>query len=377
MGIYDSDSAVVTDLSNTMDVQATRDLDTTFSRYIPDWTKWHGMYREIPELQAVIDKLALWIAGKGIVAKEKNKKQILKNLKGWGKDTARDIAINLIRTCAICGDSFASIPKNKRGELTNMKPLGPGTIEILCDNKGILDHYEQCQYKLNGITATPFTKGAERTVLERWEPEEMFHLSWNRLADENHGIPVPEKLEKIILMRKTAQEVMDKTIARNGKPIMIIEADTDDENKMKELKTKYENLINKGEAMVVSKDVAKLIQVAAQLNIDIITAWLYYLEKYFIMSEGVPEVILGSIASRDTEGASKILYLGFEQVVLSRQLWFEEQWEAQIGFEIELPDPPSLDPLILQNAQKSGFSGSGTGDANQGTKNINPAGENK
>jgi hypothetical protein len=125
-------------------------------------------------------------------------------------------------------------------------------------------------------------------------------ISWNRIADENHGTPIPEKLEKIILMRKTAHEIMDKVVRRAGMPLIIIKVDTDDTTKMNTIKTKYKDMVDKGEAMVVPNETAELMQIAINLNIDIIDAWLYYLQKYFLISEGVPEVILGAISSKDS-----------------------------------------------------------------------------
>ena len=84
MGIYDISSSSVTEVSKTEANQSTTQQDTSFTAYTPNWAKWHGMYREIPELQAIIDRVALWIAGKGIETKEE------KNKKAWNGINGRE-----------------------------------------------------------------------------------------------------------------------------------------------------------------------------------------------------------------------------------------------------------------------------------------------
>ena len=37
--------------------------DTTTNNYISDWTKWHGIYRSIPEARSTIDVECFWIVG--------------------------------------------------------------------------------------------------------------------------------------------------------------------------------------------------------------------------------------------------------------------------------------------------------------------------
>jgi hypothetical protein len=362
MGLYDISSATTTNLTTTLTDISVDEQDTEISTYTPSWAKWHGYYRKVPELQAVIDKVAEWACGRGIKAKDASKQKQLDKIRGFGKDTAQSIARNLIRTGKTAGDCFAEILKNNRGELVNLKPLNPGTIRIVADNKGIILRYEQISQKYSGAGGLP------PKILATWAPDEIFHLPWNRIADEIHGISTIEKLETAILMIQEAESVMKKIIRRNAKPIVVIEADTDDAAKMAELKTKYASLIENDEAMIVSREAVKLLDFTSKLAIDPLP-WMNYLIKKFIVAEGVPEVVLGSINAGDTEGASKILMLGFEQVVKTIQLFFEEQWAAQIGWEIDLPEPPSINPLVLTDSRKSGQGNSPT--------DINPTGQNK
>jgi hypothetical protein len=370
MGLYDTSSVTTTTLDTDLTAISIDSQDTQYSVYTPEWQKWHGMYREVGRLQAIIDKVAVWSAGKGIKAKDKNKQKILDNLRGNGKDTSRDIAINQIRTSDICGDSFAEIIRNKRGELINLKPLSPGSIQIINDSKGMLVGYNLTILKAGAdgktqeIKIVPNAEGSAPT----FAPDEIFALPRMRIADENHGIGVIERIEDIILKKKEAMNIMQKIVRRNAKPIVIIEADTDDTVKMASLKTKYKDLIEKDEAMIVPKDSIKLLDFASKLNIDFMP-WLTYLDKEFLIAEGVPEVILGAISTKDTESASKIVFTAWGQVVKDKQNWFEEQWKAQIGFEIELPEPPNMEEMVGMDVRKAG--------AGNKITDVSATGENK
>lgn len=350
MGIYDSESITNTNLSNTLTINSIMPKDTDFSSYTPDWQKWHGYYRETAKIKAIIDKLADWTAGNGITAKEPKKQKIIDNITGFGKDTIGEIAINLLKTEDICGDSFAHIITNNRKELINLKPLSAGSLKIVTDKYSILHHYEQIETRIN-----PDTKQPETIKLRDFQPEEIFHLT-TRIGDENHGISKIESLEDTILFIREIREVQRKTVNRIATPLVLIEADTDNEAKMLNIKLKYEQLISKGEAQVVPKGSIDYKDFSAKQNIDLLPI-LEELESKIILIGGVPEVILGVIKSKDTEGASKILYLAYEQTIKKKKKKFEEAWKSQIGFEIELGEPPSIDPLILTDMRKGGTSG--------------------
>lgn len=347
MGLFDISSATTTNLNSELTEVSVDSVDTTIARWTPEWAKWHGHYRSVGRLQAVIDKVALWTAGKGLKAKEPSRQKQLDQIRGNGKDTIRDIAINMIRTSDICGASFAEIIKNKRAELTNLKILSPGAMEVLSDEKGMLTGFEQVQYK-SGADGK-----MQKIILNHWSIEEIFYLPRMRIGDEIGGIGVIERIEDIILKKKEAQEIYQKIVRRNAKPIVIIEADTDDTTKMTALKVKYKDLIENDEAMIVPKDSIKLLDFASKLGIDPLP-WLTYLDKEFLIAEGVPEVILGAISTKDTESASKIVFVAWGQVINDKQDWFESQWKAQLGFEIELPEPPNMEEMVGADVKKEG-----------------------
>ncbi len=341
MGTNSIDNASNTTLTATENFEIEVDSqvqDEPGNTYSCDWSKWWGYYTTIPELQAVINKKAIWSVGKGFKADEKTAK-ILGKIKGNGKDTFNSIIYNLICQYTIGGDGYAEIIRNKRGELINIKPLSPGTMEIESGRNGMIKGYNQILY--DGKTIS-------------FKPEEIFHLSWNRIGDECHGRSTIEKIERIILMRNEAMEDMKIVFHRYVSPLCVWELDTDNSTEIASFKTKITTTYKDKEVLVIPKDSAKLERygIPQYSTLDPLP-WIHTLNQYFIMAEGVPEVILGY--GRDTtEASSKILYLAFQQVIEQNQLFLEEQIKAQLGLDVEFEFPESLGSDLTGDNSKDG-----------------------
>ncbi len=178
-----------TDFSNqgtefSVESQDTDGATITETFFIPDFPKWHGIYRKISELRSVINKFGSWTFGRGIEGKDKKK---LEFIRGTGKESPRSVLKNQWRTALICGDSFAHIVRSKIfKKKTNLKPLNPGKVAIVANAEGIIIGYEQ-------------NLGDGNTI--RYDVDEIYHLSYERIADEIHGIPFPEALETLINSR--------------------------------------------------------------------------------------------------------------------------------------------------------------------------------
>ena len=169
--------------------------ETESITYICDWTKWHGLYRRIPELRSNIDTECRWIIGKEIKFKNKVTKDASKKIKGKGKETLRQILYNILRVSKLCGDAFAWCPRDKAGRIKNIKILDSGTIEIRADKYGIVQEYAQVAIKGNGgyHTISSGVKG-QKITLETFKPKEILHIRNEAICDEIHGIPEAEKL---------------------------------------------------------------------------------------------------------------------------------------------------------------------------------------
>ena len=155
-----------------------------------EYAQYLGYYKTIPELAAVIDAKATWTVGKGFKA-DPDTTFILDSIKGNGKDTFNTILENMARTKEIGGDAYAEIIRNEDNELINLKPLDPETMRHVVNQKGILIRFEQVS-KLSQSKPKIF------------QPEDIFHLSRNRVADEIHGQSIIERLTEIILMKNQA-----------------------------------------------------------------------------------------------------------------------------------------------------------------------------
>lgn len=314
-------------------------------RYTPEWSKWFGYYKVIPELQSVINKKATWTVGKGYQADSKTKK-LLDRIRGNGKDTFDDIMWNMVVAYTTGGDAFAEIIRNKRGELINLKPINPGSITIISDDSGIITRYEQ--------TVLPMAEeGAVRkTKILKFQPKEIFHLPWQRLGDEPHGRSTIEKLQDIIDARNEAMKDIRIVFHRYVKPLLVSEVDTDDEAEISAYKTKVDKAVENMENLIIPKGTATMerISIPQYSTLDPLP-YIRVLQQFFIISEGVPEVILGY--GRDTtEASSKILYLAFQQNIEHNQLFLEKQIKTQLKLDVNFEFPAKLDPHMEEDVRK-------------------------
>lgn len=331
-------SADYTDMTNVVDKIAvsTAEQDAPGGSYTPEWSKWFGFYKVIPELAATIDKKALWTIGKGFEADAETKK-VLDKIRGCGKDTFNTILYNGCRVYTIGGDFLAEIVKDG-DTLVNLKPLAPGSISILSNSKGMITGYEQ------NVLAT-----GEKINLD---VEKVFHLPWNRLGDEVHGISTIQKIEEIISSRNEAFADLRIVFHRYVKPLLLAEADTDDPTEIAALKAKLDKAVLYGENLIIPKGSVAISRTSIpQYSTLDPMPWINMLTRYFLVAEGVPEVILG-YGKDTTEASSKILYLAWQQVVEHNQQFIEEQIKAQLGLDIELNFPADIAPEVQTDVRK-------------------------
>lgn len=303
------------------------------------FSAWLGYYKKIPELRMAIDALARWTIGKGFKASEFTELALM-GIIGHGKDSFNSILENMFRTMHIAGDSFAEIIRDEDGYLINLKSLDPSTIKIVYTKKGIIKRYEQ--------TSKSDTKAIPKT----FTPEQIFHLSRNRTADEIHGISLVEAVEEIILMRNEAMTDYKKLLHRNIYPARIWHLDTDDENRINAFISKVQSMKNKGEDIFVPKGavIPELAAVPPNATLNPLP-WIQLLNGYFFQACGVPQIIVGG-SQEYTEATAKIAYLAFEQTIEEEQLYVEEQVLNQLNLVIELEFPASLENEILAAAKK-------------------------
>ena len=339
--------------------------DSPGQRYYPNWNKWFGIYKVIPDIHAVIDNLATWTVGRGYKSDSKTKIK-LDRIKGSGVDSFNSIAKNQIRTALIGGDSFAEIVRNKRAEIRNLKPINPGSMVVLSNDKGIITGYEQIT-----LYKDETNRLQKRTV--KFEPEEIFHLAWNRLTDEPHGRSMMEALETVIDMKNEAMKDLRIVFHRYVKPLIITAIDSDDESEISAFKTKLDNAVKNMENLIIPRDTVKMerMSIPQYSSLDPLP-WLQALQEYFIGAGGVPEVVLG-YGRETTEASAKILYLAFQQTVEDIQLWIEEQLRLQIKVKVEFEFPEDIGPEMAMDIQKERNMNNLNDDGKAGVKPISPA----
>lgn len=292
-----------------------------------NWSKYLGYYKNIPELKIAIDTKANWVLGNGYLADEWTQ-IILDRIRGTGKDTFNSILENLERTCYIGEDAYAEIIRDDDDLMINLKPLDPGSIVVVHNSKGMILRYEQAS--------------KNKQPNKKFQPEDLFVLSHNRMADEVHGTSVIAGVENIILMRNEAMTDWKRVLHRNIDPLWIFHLDTDDTTKIAAFKTKMDSARGNGENMYIPKGavVPELVTTSANASLNPIT-WINQLNDYFFQAVGIPQIIVGN-AKEFTDASGKIVYLAFEQRIKGRQKYVEEQLAQQLNVVVNLVFPATL-----------------------------------
>ena len=341
---------VPSDLSNTLtdfsvDTAVTDGpTEQKETEYINDkWSEQFGYYTDekVPEITAVIDAKATWTVGKGYQA-DPSTSLILDSIDGFGADTFNTIIENMIRVMEIGGDAFAEIIRDENENLVNIKPLDPGVMTIISNRQGIITKYKQT------------TKINNKNQEKRFEPEKILHFSRNRVADEIHGRGIIQKLKLVIDMKNEAMEDMRTLMHRHVIPRWKFKLKTDDPTEIAAYKSKQDTATGAGENIYEPFDVSEseLIAVAPNATLSPL-AWIESLDAKFYEEANVPKIILGG-GGGFTEAAVKIAYLAFQQNTEQRQLYVEEQIGLQLGLEINLEFPASLENELLSDNQKDG-----------------------
>jgi len=298
----------------------------------PDWSKYLGYYKEIPELKQAIDSLAMWTAGKGWTVKDSLVRTYLENIRGWGEDTFDSLMQNMLIVKKTNGDAFAQIMRHdkKKHILLNIKPLNPSRVKIVVGKDGIID-----KYKVQNSDGT-------------WKDiavEDMFHISNNRVANEIHGTSVIESCQWIIDARNEAMSNLRRIMHRST--IRVLYVDQDDLTKAGTFREQYKEAIKNGEVLILpGKSSDNSFQDLQVPPTQAYLEWIRYLENFFYQAVGIPKIILGG-SQEFTEASSKVGYLTFEQVYAAEQRLLEQDIWNQLGIKITFERPVSLKEDIL------------------------------
>jgi len=307
--------------------------DTDFNNYIPDWTKWHGIYRSIPEARSTIDVWCNWIVNTKITMDDKTRK-ITDRIKGNGKDTFRIIIKNQKRVSKICGDSFAEIIRDKANRLINLKPLNPGTIRIEADKYGIIKHFQQIIDKNN-----------PKNNPEPWMPEDIFHVPNDRIADEIHGIPELEKTYNIMKWKHQSMGDLGTMFHRYIYPILEIYAATDDPTELNAIETTYNKSVKNMESRIIPKGAIEKVErvsIPQYSTLDPLP-WQQFLRSYWTETSNVPDIIRGK-SDEVSLAAGKLNVYSYIEKIKMEQLEYSEMIKSQLGLVITFEEPKEIEP---------------------------------
>lgn len=306
-----------------------------------NWSKYLGYYKSIPELKQALDALAIWTAGKGWTAESTLTKTYLDMIRGWGEDSFDSIMRNMIVTKKLNGDAYAEIithngkPLKEGGKLINLKPLNPGRMKNIVNDKGIIIRYEE------------FNNKGE--VVNKFRPEEIFHIVNDRIANEIHGISIIESCQGIIDFNNEVLADVRRVLHRST--IRVLYVDEDNAAKLASLRTQYKEAIKNGEVLILpGKPQDASFQDLQVPPVQIYLDWKRYLEDYFYRAVGTPKIILGG-AQEYTEASSKVGYLTFEQVYMAEQRLLEQDIWNQLGLKITFDRPVSLKEPVQSSEQ--------------------------
>ncbi len=335
-------SAVASDLTNAVKdfSVASQSSDAEDGAWTnKNWPVYLGYYKDekTPTITAIIDTHARWVVGKGYKADEPTT-MLLDSIKGNGFDTFNGILEDADRVMQMGGNFYAEKIFDDDDVLLNIKPLDPGVMEHVTNDAGLITGFKIHSKRKGKIITLP--------------AEKIFYLSRNRIADENHGMGIIQKLKLILDMKNEVMADQRKAMHWNLIPRWKFKLKTDDPTEIATYKATQDAATGKGENIYEPFEVSESELVGVPPNATLNPmAWINYLDNLIYQIGSVPKIVVGG-SSEFTEKASSIVYLAFQQNIEEHQLYIEEQVLAQLNLVVELEFPVSLENELLSDQKK-------------------------
>ena len=336
-----------TGLDQTLKIQTTtsEDVDrpnaTTYHQS-NTWGKHNAYYKKHSSVKSVINKLGDWTVGKGVNFTNENQRKIWEKIIGSGKDTGEEVIKNQVRVRHIDGDSYAEICGGKGSALKNLKPLNSGAMKVYYNDVGMLDHYG---YQFGD-------EGKE----QRFEKEEIFHLSLNRNADETHGTGDIASIITFLDKIKQLDEDMAVMFHRFVVPLVIWSLNTDDPDAVSTFKTQEKSAWNTGDNMIIPDDAVSFELMEAGKGVGKLInpmEWRQTWVEEVTKGGNVPALIM-AIEAGTSEASSKMVYLAWQQVIEDEQNYIEKQIKQQLGLEVTFEFPARIEENLGEDEGKDG-----------------------
>jgi phage portal protein BeeE len=212
-------------------------------------------------------------------------------------------------------------------------------MKLVYGEKGNLKEYRQ----------TTNIKGQNEV---KFKPENIFHLSNNKISDQIHGISDIDAVEKYIQADAENFDDMKKIMHRGARPMILWKLKTDDTTKIAQFISRIDAARNLGEDMFIPDDedivTHEIVQVDVSANV---LAWRDTLRNSFYRTIGLPQIVPGS-GGQSTESESKVIYLAFEQIVEKDQRYLERQIKEQLGLNVNFLPPSTLSQDLQSDEAK-------------------------
>jgi len=303
-----------------------------------NWKTNNGYYKEHASIKTVINKVGDWSVGKGANTTKATAQKVIDRIIGSGKDTFDEVIKNQIRVRHIDGDSYSEIIGGKGTTLKNLKPLNPGAMKVYYDEFGMLSHYG---YKWAGRDE------------QRFEKEEIFHLSLNRNADATHGTGDIAALISFLDRIKQLDADMAVFFHSYVVPMIIWNLKSSKPADIAAFKADHKVAKNAGTDIIIpDKAVDYKIVEAGKNGVDPLT-WRQTWVEEVTKGGGVPALIM-AIEAGSTEASSKMVYLSWQQVIEDEQNYLEKQIKLQLGLDVTFEFPARIEENLGEDEGKDG-----------------------
>jgi len=305
-----------------------------------DWNSQVGYFKGtdvIPQFHRAVTALSTWTAGKGFTT-DNSTEALLANMRGWGNETFDEIMMNMINMKKVTGDAYAEIIRNDAGTLINLKIIGGDVIKIIVNSKGMIEKYEQTE------------RGGKKKTTRTFQPDEILHLTNDRVADEIHGTSLADIVSWIVIAKREAME--DWKRALHLSTIRVLYIDSQNPAKLLKVKEQYAKAKKDNEVLILPgrKDQDMTFETLNAPPIDPFMRWIEYLDSLFYQVVGVPRVIATSEGF--TESGGKVGFLTFEPVYTKEQMLLEGDLWNQLAIKVKFSRPPSLGGDLARDEAK-------------------------
>jgi hypothetical protein len=286
----------------------------------------------------VINKVGDWTVGKGANTEKPTMQKIIDRIIGSGKDTFGEVIKNQVRVRHIDGDSYAEIIGGKGTGLKNLKPLNPGAMKVYYNEMGMLSHYGY--------------KWVDKEE-QRFEKEEIFHLSLNRNADETHGTGDIASLITFLDKIKQLDEDMAVFFHTYVVPMILWEIKSSKPADIAKFKSDHKIAKNSGTDIIIPEKAVGWEMIQPGKNGVDPLVWRQTWVEEVTKGGGVPALIM-AIAAGTTEASSKMVYLAWQQVIEDEQNYLEKQIKLQLGLEVTFEFPARIEENLGEDEGKDG-----------------------